>query len=181
MLIDAKDRIASLSPRQLECLRLVPRGSSKVIGQALGISHLTVDKHISAALQTLGVNSRDEAAALVLGWHDCTTQDLGTESPCLAGPAKTGSFGVAYPARSEGAGEHRLRETPAVFRVDEAFDWNGVAGPEERSRVRDASAWQIIFRIVAIAVGLAIIASAAQPIAQGYQALSNLIEPYRDI
>ena len=60
------DRIASLSPRQLQCLRLVARGwEAKDIGRELGISDLTVKNHLSAARTALGVARSIDAARLV--------------------------------------------------------------------------------------------------------------------
>ena len=61
-----EDRIASLSPRQLQCLRLVARGwEAKDIGRELGISDLTVKNHLSAARATLGLARSIDAARLV--------------------------------------------------------------------------------------------------------------------
>ncbi|MDQ1231715.1 helix-turn-helix transcriptional regulator [Sphingomonas sp. SORGH_AS_0879] len=56
----------SLSPRQLECLRLVwERRISKEIARELGISKTTVDGYIAEAVQVLGAKDRREAAAMV--------------------------------------------------------------------------------------------------------------------
>jgi DNA-binding CsgD family transcriptional regulator len=60
------DRPAGLSPRQLQCLRLVARGwEAKEIGRELGISDLTVKNHLSAARAALGVARSIDAARLV--------------------------------------------------------------------------------------------------------------------
>ncbi len=60
------DRSAGLSPRQLQCLRLVARGwEAKEIGRELGISDLTVKNHLSAARTALGVARSIDAARLV--------------------------------------------------------------------------------------------------------------------
>lgn len=64
---DMSERISSLSPRQLEVLRLVAeRLSSKEIGRHLGLSPATVDSHIATAIQRLDLGSRREAAILML-------------------------------------------------------------------------------------------------------------------
>ncbi len=61
------DRVAALSQRQRECLRLVAQGfEAKEIGRALGISDLTVKNHLSAARATLGVARSIEAARIVI-------------------------------------------------------------------------------------------------------------------
>jgi len=55
---------AGLTERQLEILRLVATGLSNAeIAQRLVVSPRTVDHHVSAILQKLGVHTRREAAA----------------------------------------------------------------------------------------------------------------------
>ena len=59
-------RVARLSPGQLDCLRLVDQHlSSKEIATELGISPHTVDQRIRQALQILGVERRTHAARIV--------------------------------------------------------------------------------------------------------------------
>ncbi|MCC7352915.1 MAG: response regulator transcription factor [Anaerolineae bacterium] len=60
-----------LSPREMEILQHITRGSSnKEIARALGISRQTVKNHMSAILRKLAVNDRTQAAVLALrrGW-----------------------------------------------------------------------------------------------------------------
>ncbi|MDP1025964.1 helix-turn-helix transcriptional regulator [Sphingomonas sp. KR1UV-12] len=60
------DPLSVLSPRQLQCLRLVGQGlEAKEIGRALGISDMTVKNHLSAARTALGVARSIDAARLV--------------------------------------------------------------------------------------------------------------------
>ena len=60
------DAIARLTERQKDCLRLVGQGyTSKQIGPQLGITHVTVDNYIRAALDLLQVENRAEAARLL--------------------------------------------------------------------------------------------------------------------
>jgi len=60
------DRVARLSPGQLDCLRLVDQHlSSKEIAAELGISPHTVDQRIRQALHILGVDRRAQAARIV--------------------------------------------------------------------------------------------------------------------
>jgi DNA-binding CsgD family transcriptional regulator len=60
------ERVAKLSPGQLDCLRLVNEHlSSKEIAAQLGISPHTVDQRIRGALQILQVERRAQAARLV--------------------------------------------------------------------------------------------------------------------
>jgi DNA-binding CsgD family transcriptional regulator len=60
---DIRQRFESLSPRQFEIMVHVARHlSSREIGRILGLSAATVDSHIVAALQKLGLSSRRDAA-----------------------------------------------------------------------------------------------------------------------
>jgi DNA-binding NarL/FixJ family response regulator len=62
---------APLSPREMEILIFVTRGSSnKEIAHKLHISQQTVKNHISSVLRKLGVEDRTQAAVLALrrGW-----------------------------------------------------------------------------------------------------------------
>jgi DNA-binding CsgD family transcriptional regulator len=64
--MSAPQKIIRLTERQRACLELVALGfTSKQIGRKLGISHSTVDNHILAATQMLGVPDRREAGRLV--------------------------------------------------------------------------------------------------------------------
>ncbi len=63
--------VERLSARELEVLRLAARGmTNREIGQALSISHRTVQGHLANLYGKLGVSSRTEAVAeaLRLGW-----------------------------------------------------------------------------------------------------------------
>jgi DNA-binding CsgD family transcriptional regulator len=80
-------RIAQLTERQIECLRLVDQHlSSKEIGAELRISPHTVDQRIRGALQTLGVERRAQAARLVRD-ADPQYQRLIYQSPDIETPA----------------------------------------------------------------------------------------------
>ena len=63
---DILERIARLSPGQLDCLRLVDQHlSSKEIAGELDISSHTVDQRIRGALHILGVERRAQAARII--------------------------------------------------------------------------------------------------------------------
>jgi DNA-binding NarL/FixJ family response regulator len=54
--------IATLSPRQIDVLRMAIRGrSNKVIARELNVSEGTVKQHLSGAFRALGVSNRTEA------------------------------------------------------------------------------------------------------------------------
>lgn len=63
--VDLAARVARLTAGQRECLDLVDdHATSKEIARQLGISRHTVDARLRAAIQTLGVSSRREAAII---------------------------------------------------------------------------------------------------------------------
>jgi DNA-binding NarL/FixJ family response regulator len=67
----AMDQVESLTPREIEVLRLAARGmTNREIGQALEISHRTVQGHLASVYGKLGVSGRTEAVteALKRGW-----------------------------------------------------------------------------------------------------------------
>jgi DNA-binding CsgD family transcriptional regulator len=71
-------RLARLTGRQTDCLRLVGQGyTSKEIGRRLGISYSTVNNHLQAAVHLLEVPGRAEAARKLIE-HE---QRLGHEMP----------------------------------------------------------------------------------------------------
>ena len=64
--VDVAERVARLTPGQLDCLRLVGEHlSSKEIAVELEISPHTVDQRVRQALQILHVERRTQAARLV--------------------------------------------------------------------------------------------------------------------
>jgi len=61
---EADDGLAQLTEREAEVARLAAGGdSNKAIGKALGISHRTVDTHLSRIHRKLDLSSRTELAA----------------------------------------------------------------------------------------------------------------------
>jgi DNA-binding NarL/FixJ family response regulator len=68
---DGEGAFAPLSPREMEILELVTKGSSnKEIAYQLDISHQTVKNHMTAILRKLRVDDRTQAAVYALrhGW-----------------------------------------------------------------------------------------------------------------
>ena len=82
--------INRLTERQKACLRLVGQGyTSKQIGRQIGISPATVDNHVRDALATLQVDSRAEAARLLLA--SGTDQPLTSQQQPLAAAVPSGA------------------------------------------------------------------------------------------
>ncbi len=83
-------RVARLSPGQLDCLLLVDQHlSSKEIAVELGISSHTVDQRIRGALHVLGVERRSQAARMVARVNE-PYQRLIHQSPHIEGGASQG-------------------------------------------------------------------------------------------
>lgn len=96
------EALLRLTDRQRACLELVAAGfTSKQIARKLGISHSTVDNHVLAATQMLGVPDRREAGRQVVAARQELPRQAGglinpENSPIVAGqeafgpPASTG-------------------------------------------------------------------------------------------
>jgi DNA-binding NarL/FixJ family response regulator len=62
-LVEADERLAGLTERQVACYRAAARGlPNKTIARELGIAESTVKTHLSAVYAALGVRNRTEAA-----------------------------------------------------------------------------------------------------------------------
>ena len=67
--------LSKLSGRQRDCIMRVKKGlTSKEIARELNISHRTVELHVAAAMEKLGVSNRYAAIALLHG-EDVTGQE----------------------------------------------------------------------------------------------------------
>lgn len=97
--VDGRRALERLTERQKECLRLVARGyTSKEIGRQVGISPATVDNHVRAALDTLQVENRAEAARLLVAAE--ASQPLTSQPQPLAEiPSDAAVHGASGPAR----------------------------------------------------------------------------------
>ncbi len=118
------ERIARLSPGQLDCLRLVDQHlNSKEIAAELGISSHTVDQRVRQALAILGVERRSQAARQV-AQHGGPYQRLIHQSPHI-------EVHVPDP-HSTGAISNQIRHAD---RAGEA------GGPDLNTEQRPESSW----------------------------------------
>lgn len=176
-----------LTDSQLACVRLVPIGSSKRIAQRLGISPHTVDTHLRAAMKRLGISARADVAALVLEWDRAPaaslplapappTQSLSTQPPELVPPAGSGISKPSYlPSNADGM-RATLRD---VGYFDPAYAPVSARPFRSEPEVKGRGALHILALCVAIAVGIAVLGSAAQPLGEGFEALARLVRSYR--
>ena len=169
------ERIARLSPGQLDCLLLVDQLlSSKEIAAELKISPHTVDQRIRQALATLGVERRAHAARIVAHYKG-PYQRLIHQSPYIVSSSSPSHPDAAVSNQirhADRAGEAR----GAGFLSEQrpASAWPSLQLPfATRSNPRnEMSVGQRLFWIVAIAIGAAF--SAGMYLA-GLESLARLL------
>lgn len=145
-------RLAKLSEGQKECLRRVYRHmSSKDIARELGISPHTVDARLRAAIHSLGVASRTDAA-LLLAAHEAGApyQSPAYQSPHVAAPAASAMLDPVNDTgdtRDEERAFYRLADTEGhrprrVAEAVAAFDRTAPAAwPSDGRRSSPVRAW----------------------------------------
>lgn len=100
------DRFARLTPRQLDCLRLLPiKGSSKGIAEALDIAPGTVDQHLKGARRLLGVSDSWMASELFLAHLRTHPQKLDNQPEPVDVPPQPAATTPGTDDRSEGQSE----------------------------------------------------------------------------
>ncbi len=173
-------RVARLTPGQLDCLRLVDQLlSSKEIANELQISPHTVDQRIRQALAILGVERRAQAARIVAqyaGPYEEPYQRLIHQSPYIepASPSGHPEAAVSHQIRhADRAGEaggagFLTEQRPATF-------WPSLQLPfATRSNPRnEMSVGPRLFWIATIAIGAAF---AAGMYLAGLESLSRLLK-----
>ena len=168
-------RVARLTPGQLDCLRLVDQHlSSKEIAAELGISPHTVDQRVRQALATLGVERRAQAARIVAQYSG-PYQRLIHQSPYIEPSARTGqseaavSNQIRHADRAGKAGEAGFltEQRPASFRPSLQLPFATRSNPRN-----EMSVGQRLFWIAAIAIGAAF--SAGMYLA-GLESLARLL------
>lgn len=170
------ERVARLSPGQLDCLLLVDQHlSSKEIAAELKISPHTVDQRIRQALHILGVERRTQAARLVSRYKD-PYQRLIHQSPHIEPSARGGEPTAAASnqirhadrAGEAGAAGFITEQRPASFRLSLQPPFATRSNPRN-----EMSVGQRLFWIAAIAIGSAF--SAGMYLA-GLESLARLLK-----
>jgi DNA-binding CsgD family transcriptional regulator len=112
------DRLARLTEKQRECLRLVyAHLSSKEIAPRLGVEPGTVDQYIKAAMRILGVADR-RAAALMLAEHETKAgQPLVYQPLDIALVGDPAMFGLSTGGQRKATFGETVREDRAMFHV----------------------------------------------------------------
>nr|WP_315590774.1 helix-turn-helix transcriptional regulator [Sphingomonas psychrotolerans] len=166
--------------KHLDCLRLVAEGkSSKMIGKQLDLSQNTVDSYMRDAISHFGVENRFEAAhaaarAGLLG----TPSSLRPQPQPVAPLAELAMLNPSYQPPSPGQANGALREVTVQFTPDlpESADTLPVT---PGALAHESSPLQILLKIAALSVALAIVLSAAEPIGHGFQMLARLVVELR--
>lgn len=131
------ERYASLTPRELQCLRLVADlRDTQQIAFELGLSPNTVDSYIRDAVAKLGAANRRQAAALVRDWAaDTPPEKIGSEIPRVegvAGAAPTLASQFDGDAAGSQATGQAVREMPTAYHGlsggSEARHWSPLPG-----------------------------------------------------
>lgn len=156
----------SLTPRQIECLRLVwERRTSKEIAAELGLTKGTVDTYISEAVTALGARNRRDAAAMLYGAEPGTRPVLSVVGePENLPPAKFNldSAGVSsLPA-------HAPPATPSTKASAPIRPWATDDRPLNLMPL-----WQILGWMVAIAIGSMLLLTLATVIGNGLPAVTG--------
>ena len=170
------ERVARLTPGQLDCLRLVDQHlSSKEIAAELNISSHTVDQRIRQALQILGVERRSQAVRIV-AQHSGPYQRLIHQSPHIPGDPQSGHPEAAVSqqirhadrAGEAGGASFLTEQRPASFRPSLQLPFATRSNPRN-----EMSVGQRLFWIAAIAIGAAF--SAGMYLA-GLESLARMLE-----
>lgn len=172
------ERLARLTEAQRTCLRMVfMHMSSKDIARELGISHHTVDQRLKAAIQTLGVENRIQAARL-LARHEGgeAYQPLVYQSPDIAGPPPTVPIPVLVDhGEADRLSGRAMREDQAAF--DAAFHRSqsptALPLPIGGGDPNDLKPWQRLGWVFAI---MLLVTLTFGVFMAGFEALSRLAE-----
>lgn len=168
------DRVAQLTEKQRECLRLVWRHrESKEIARDLGISPHSVDGRIKTAMRALGVDDRYEAARLL-----AIFEGHGTDQPPVYQPSDVPDRPMFTPSLSSLNADGRTAGPLVLEEAQAAYHLSPTPGPmfapplPTKGRPKnDLSASIRLFWVVLVAIGAAIAFGA---LAAGLEALSRL-------
>ena len=170
-------RVARLTPGQLDCVRLVNEHlSSKEIAARLGISSHTVDQRIRVAIHTLGVERRSQAARLVAKYSG-EYQRLIHQPPYIEAQGAAADQGGAVSNQIRHAGRAGETRGGPSFQTEQRSgqSWSSLQLPfATRSHPsNEMSVGQKLLWILIIAIGAAF--SAGMYLA-GLESLARLLE-----
>jgi len=168
------DRLARLTDKQRECLRLVyAHLSSKEIAPRLGVEPGTVDQYVKAAMRILGVADRRAAARMLAEHEGGTSQPLVYQPLDIVPAGDPVMFGTSTGGRRDAAFGGAVREDRAVFQVHPtpSLDSLKLPLPIGKGKPSDLSPFVRLGWILAL---LVLIALAFGIFVTGFEALSRL-------
>jgi DNA-binding CsgD family transcriptional regulator len=159
----ATDPLERLTDRQKACLRLVRDGrNTKEIAQALDASASAIDKSIKLAMAKIGVNRRSEAARLLAAHEaDRGYQPLAPPSPDLSTAPVQAPSRPSTMAGQDGFGSFSVREAQRPYRIDVAEPSVWRQDPSSSGADHNLGWWQIVTRVILIALASMLLAGAA--------------------
>ena len=168
------DRLARLTDKQRECLRLVNAHlSSKEIAPRLGVEPGTVDQYIKAAMRTLAVSDR-RAAALMLAEHEAEARQPLVYQPLdIAVVGDPVMFGPSTGGRPEATFGGAMREDRAAFQVHPTPSLDSLKLPLPIGNKKPSDLGPLV-RLGWIFALLILIALAFGIFVTGFEALSRL-------
>jgi DNA-binding CsgD family transcriptional regulator len=154
-----KDRLAKLSEGQRECLRMVYRHmETKEIARALGISPDGVSQRIKAAMRTLGVDRRRDAARILAEAEQTPpypSQVYPSRGVAIAPDPVM--FAVSTGSeRQSGSSGGAMKEEQAPFQPAPPVPSPEPLPPNGGVGLGDVGIWKRLTWIVAIVIGVAI-------------------------
>ncbi|HST35682.1 MAG TPA: helix-turn-helix transcriptional regulator [Allosphingosinicella sp.] len=109
------DRLARLTDKQRQCLRLVyAHMSSKEIAPLLGVEPGTVDQYIKAAMRTLAVSDRRRAACMLAEQEAEVGQPLVYQPLEIAPGGGSATFGASTEEPRTASSGQSVRDASAV-------------------------------------------------------------------
>ena len=168
------DRLARLTDKQRECLRLVyAHLSSKEIAPRLRVEPGTVDQYIKAAIRILGVADR-RAAARMLAEHEAkASQPLVYQPLDIASRGDPAMFGPSTGGEPRATFSEAVREDRAMFNVHPTPSLDSLKLPLPIGK-RKPSDLSPLVRLGWIFALLVLIALAFGVFVTGFEALSRL-------
>lgn len=169
------DRINSLTPRQLACLRKAAEfKSSKIIAHEMGITSKTVDRHIEAANRTLGVGSRQQAVRLLL-----QKNQLGGFSPEVFSRIDVPSLSGTFPEHQIESVRLRDGDEREIFQTPAPVPREPLSEPGEDACHDLIDALRTVALIIVIAATFVLLIAHYPALIAAAEALAATLQTYR--
>ncbi|MEA3028683.1 MAG: hypothetical protein QOG13_8 [Sphingomonadales bacterium] len=169
------DRIERLTDKQRQCLRLVyAHKETKEIARILGLSPDGVTQRIKAAMRTLGVDKRRDAALILAEAEDPTTypRRVYPSGDIASGPEQAMFAASTEGGRQSGSSAEAVREEQAAFWAAPLSRGPALPFSVGEARPDDVGLLIRLAWIAGIAIGIALAFGA---LVAGIEALTRLV------